>query len=92
MKTTKEERDQIDERVFKLIEDGRAQTFNKLWTMMPGWPPNVATQLRHMSGVKSNEAKDRLVDRSLQRLRKAGKIEFVKGRWQVVVPMKVVLS
>lgn len=91
MKTTKEERSILDERVFKLIQSG-TQTAGALWTMMPGWPPNVAKQLRFMSGVKSNESKDRLVDRSLQRLRKAGKIEFVKGRWQVVVPMKVVLS
>ena len=92
MKTTKEERDSIEEVVFDLIKSKRATRLWDIRVAIPGWPPNVAKQLRFMSGVKSNTAKERLVDGALQRLRKAGKIEFVKGEWRVVVPMKVVLS
>lgn len=92
MKTTKEERDDMDGVVLDWIKSKRAQTLHDLKMAIAGWPPNVAKQLRHMSGERAWVAKERLIDGSLQRLRRAGKIEFVKARWQAVVPMKVVLS
>ena len=92
MKTTKEERDDMDGVVLDWIKSKRAQTLHDLKMAIQGWPANVAKQLRSMSGQKSWVARERLIDGSLQRLRRAGEIEFVKGEWRAVVPMEVVLS
>lgn len=89
VRTSKEDRYSLDQQVLEIIK-ASPKNFRIIMAMVR-WPEGMKL-LFMLSSSRTRTDKDRILDKSLQRLRKAGKIEFSHGKWRFVQRLVLVPS
>lgn len=79
-KSNEKDRNMLDARVLKAITKGWTTAGSILASVKV---PASMLSTPHPLGTRIQDQEMRAVDRSLQRLRKAGVIEFKKGHWHL---------